>query len=231
MAERGGREALLDAVTSMSQMDPTTCGATCVLAARLLEGAGRITDPVRSQRAIQRGLNRRAILWLLPWPRALGSPPWALARELSRMTGRRYRVRWVRDSGRAFPGVVERARGHLAEGRPVILLTGGPLLRRPAGGARRSGLNRLGARVVAGPAIPRHYVLGLPWDGGRAGDPGRGRIRVYEPGRGRLHDLDLADLGSVGERGAMPALGHWSRVLAVILPAQCDRCDRCGRPG
>ncbi|WP_366181251.1 hypothetical protein ABXS69_03915 [Actinomyces timonensis] len=118
MTAPGRREARLTAATSMTQMDPTTCGATCLLAASILLGrepvggagcgaaagagcgaaagagcgaaagaGGRRLAPsgeglADAQRRVQRSLNRRAIARLAPWPRALGSPPWSLAREL-----------------------------------------------------------------------------------------------------------------------------------------------------
>lgn len=258
MAEEAGREARFEtaisvaSVTSMTQMDPTTCGATCLLAARALaghepaswaagaSGAGGATDSgagapspeelAQAQRSIQRSLNHRAIARLAPWPSALGSTPWSLARELARLTGRRYRVRWTRDTGRAFPEALEDARAHLADGLPVLLLTGGPLLRPPAEPAGWRGRAR--AVVAAGPAIPRHYVLALPWGGAApaTADPaagpsagptaGPGWLRLYEPSGGRVHEIDLlAPRGEGARRGSGPeALGHWPTVLALILP-------------
>ncbi|BDA65013.1 hypothetical protein MANAM107_18470 [Actinomyces capricornis] len=94
-----------DAVT-MTQADATTCGAACLLAARLLlddqEGRrlGRALDrgvspgarPTtgallaealnRRQKTLQRTINS-AGLWLASWPRALGSTPWAVGRAMS----------------------------------------------------------------------------------------------------------------------------------------------------
>lgn len=255
MAEEAGREARFEtaisvaSVTSMTQMDPTTCGATCLLAARILAGrepaawaaaarsgeaGGGAGAPspeglAEAQRSIQRSLNHRAIARLFPWPSALGSTPWSLAGELARLTGRRYRVRWTRDGGRAFPEALEDARAHLADGLPVLLLTGGPLLRPPAEPAGWRGRARA---AVAGPAIPRHYVLALPWGGaapanadpaaGPSAGPtaGPGWLRLYEPSGGRVHEIDLlAPRGEGARRGSGPeALGHWPTVLALILP-------------
>lgn len=252
MAEEAGREARFEtaisvaSVTSMTQMDPTTCGATCLLAARVLAGrepaawaaaarsgeagggagAPSPEELAQAQRSIQRSLNHRAIARLAPWPSALGSTPWSLAGELARLTGRRYRVRWTRDAGRAFPEALEDARAHLADGLPVLLLTGGPLLRPPAEPAGWRGRAR--AVVAAGPAIPRHYVLALPWGGAApaTADPaagpsaGPGWLRLYEPSGGRVHEIDLLAARGVGaRRGSGPeALGRWPSVLALILP-------------
>lgn len=98
-----------DAVT-LTQADATTCGAACLLAARLLlddqegrrlgraldrdvsPGARSATGALliealnRRQKALQRTINRArggAGLWLASWPRALGSTPWAVARAMS----------------------------------------------------------------------------------------------------------------------------------------------------
>ncbi len=250
MTAPGRREARFTAATSMTQMDPTTCGATCLLVASALlgrepvggavagagggQGAPPGEGPADAQRRIQRSLNRRAIARLVPWPRAFGSTPWSLARELTRMTGRRYRVRWTRDTGRAFPEALEEARAHLADGLPILLLAGGPLLRAPADRAGwRNRARSAAAAMLAGPAIPRHYVLALPRDGARLpGDCGPGQLRLYEPGGGRVHEIDLLSALAQGARpgrlgaaarprrqaGGPEALGHWPRVLALILP-------------
>lgn len=130
-----------DAVT-LTQHDGTTCGATCVLAARLLRG--QVPEPVRraaegpmpghhllaelaeEQRRIQRAMNRRG-LGPLPWPRALGSIPWTLAAAMTRTiadAGAPYTVRRVRDVGAQWPAQVERLRTHLAAGSPVVMLAG-----------------------------------------------------------------------------------------------------------
>lgn len=39
---------------------------------------------------------RDAGRWQLPWPRALGTPPWAVRRELERLTGLDHKVRLAR---------------------------------------------------------------------------------------------------------------------------------------
>ena len=101
-----------DAVT-LTQGDPTTCGATVVLAARLLLGttgaAGgsasgptglsgptgslpglRLTRALHAeQRRLQARMNRRSggPLGPLPWSRHLGSTPWAVARALGEELG------------------------------------------------------------------------------------------------------------------------------------------------
>jgi hypothetical protein len=41
--------------------------------------------------------------WQVPWPRALGTPPWAVARELRLLTGMPYRVHPVRLGRQVWP--------------------------------------------------------------------------------------------------------------------------------
>ena len=224
-----------DALT-LVQGDATTCGATAVLAARLLLGDARAPDlaarardprPVRALdralraegRRLQARMNRRAggPLGPLPWTRRLGSTPWAVAEAMSAPAGGgpRYAVRRVDDAGPAWPGDVEVLRAHLADGDPVILLTGGPLARpRPDDGALAGALHRV---LAAGPALPRHYVLAVP--AGLAGlpAPAAGRAPVYDPSSGAVGVLDL--LAPRGRHGPGPReLGHWPRVLALIEP-------------
>nr|WP_244924886.1 hypothetical protein [Actinomyces bowdenii] len=268
-----------DAVT-LTQADATTCGAACLLAARLLidgqerRRLGRVLEAGRAletggapdagpgtgallaealnlrQKTLQRTINS-AGLWLASWPRALGSTPWAVARAMS-MTGAasakplpagsaapagpgapdaspapaspgrpgqpmRYEVRWVRDHGPHWPAQVEKMRRHLARGRPVLLLTGGPLgLDRGA-----PGLAGLSARMCGSLVVPRHYVLALPWALIGQRDPGPGAAHLYEPGSGSVRALDL--LAARDPRSPGPRqLGGWPRILALLNPADPD---------
>ena len=90
----------------LRQPDQRTCGATCaVVAVDLAAGrppTGRGTSFDRDVLDAHRRLTRLRLhgRLQLPWPRALGTPPWALARELSAATGRPHRVRLVRWSRR-----------------------------------------------------------------------------------------------------------------------------------
>lgn len=236
-----------DAVT-LTQADATTCGAACLLAARLLFddqerrrlgralAAGRAMDSGapgasahtgallaqalnRRQKALQRTINRAqggAGPRLVPWPRALGSTPWAVARAMS-TTAVRYHVSWVRDHGPHWPEQVEEMRRQLARGRPVLLLTGGPLgLDRGA-----PGLAGLSARVCGSLVVPRHYVLALPWSLIGQRDPGPGAAHLYEPGSGSVRALDL--LAARDPRSPGPRqLGGWPRILALLAPAEPD---------
>jgi hypothetical protein len=117
------------------QIDGTTCGPASILVARMLtdahyaraltdgDPAAAETRLAAEQRRIHRAANRL-------WPRALGTPPWGVAREL----GPPYRWRIVDDTD---AGSVDRALraavDAVADGYPVPVLIGN--------------------------AVPRHYVL------------------------------------------------------------------------
>lgn len=259
-----------DAVT-LTQCDGTTCGATSLLAARLLlipvddgaaglplapspddgaraasrqaaaaalPGQALLARLAEAELAAQRAMNRRAggPLGRLPWTSRLGSTPWAVADRLGEVVAAvpgaagtaeaagvagaaraRCAVDWVDDRGPRWSLDVARLRAVLASGLPAILLTGGPLgLPGQAGSAI---VRVLRAALERGPAIPRHYVLALPWPVIGAEDPGEGRIHVYDPSSGSVGVLDL--LAPRPATGPGPRLlGAWPRVLAVIAPQE-----------
>jgi hypothetical protein len=148
------------------------------------------------QRAVKRLSNRRG-LGPLPWPAALGTPPWGAARA-ARFPGVRFTHVLVDDTD---PGptaaVLDRADAALAAGVPVPLFTGGDL----------------GSGVLT--AVPRHVVLLVP-AGDRDTGPDRAPYAVFEPGRGRVHRATRAELVQPG--GARAALGGWSHVCWAVLP-------------
>ncbi|GAA4829249.1 hypothetical protein GCM10023221_00560 [Luteimicrobium xylanilyticum] len=179
------------------QVDGTTCGAAVLVllaadgdpavAAWLDAGTGRF-DAL--QRAVQRRTTRTALLGL-PWPRALGTPPWAAART-ARWGAVRYGHRVVDDTDPADLARVRAAvDAALARGILVPLYTGGDT----AGGV--------------GAAVPRHVVLALP------GGPD-GVHLVYEPGSGAVHAVPRAALWAA-ER-PLDALGRWTHVVWALLP-------------
>lgn len=99
--------------------------------------------------------------WQLPWPRALGTPPWGARNELefgAADPSADYDISWLRPGGsarreRAYNRLVER----VGQGTPALLYIGNPRL-------------------------PRHVVLVMPPTGG-------GELDVYEPSIGRVIDL------------------------------------------
>ena len=102
--------------------------------------------------------------WQVPWPRALGTPPWAVARELRLLTGVAYDVRAVRLGRRVWP--------HLSTVTPT----------RPA------------AVFVGDRFLPRHVVLVTGVADGRAWtyEPASGVTTEVTRSRWEAGDLRLA---------------------------------------
>ena len=242
---RVGRLTQAGQAITLTQTDATTCGPTCLLATRLLLAPGErvaVTDDLthemtdsqsgregkqlvsvlsRQQVRIQRAMNVRG-LGILPWPKALGSTPWSVARQMTEIAStltpgggrRRYTVRWVSDHGPAWGSEVASIREALAGGLPVILVTGGPLVLDDAEG-EPTARTRLRTTLASTPAVPRHYVLALPWRTVGQEDPGEGGVHIYEPSSGAVRLLDLTASRDPHRPGPRE-LGNWPRVLAVI---------------
>ena len=120
-----GEERLVGLV----QPDRRSCGAAVVVAARMLahpSGAGADGSKAGFRAevlAVHRQLTSVVDAggrWQLPWPRALGTPPWAVARHLSGVTGVRHRTVVVRGRRAAFDRVLRAAR----DGAPVPVYVG-----------------------------------------------------------------------------------------------------------
>ena len=245
---RVGRLTQTGQAITLTQTDGTTCGPTCLLAARLLLAPGErvavtgdlaqevtASPPGREgkqlmsvlscqQLRLQRVMNVRG-LGVLPWPRALGSTPWSVARQMTEIAStctpgggrRRYTVRWVSDHGPAWGSEVASIREVLAGGLPVILVSGGPLVLDTLAEGEPTARARLRASLARTPAVPRHYVLALPWRSVEQDDPGEGRVHIYEPSSGSVRPLDLTAPRDPHRPGPRE-LGNWPRVLAVIAP-------------
>lgn len=177
----------------LRQSGPTTCGPTCAILLRvLLDPAyalwlttGDHLEPERSgdglpfeqrfrsqQQAVHESLTRRAI-GPAPWPRALGSPPWALAGFLNRFTGLTGgHFGWVPVDG----------------DNPVQL-------RRCLDAVLRGVSAGIPVPVYVGRHIDRHVVLAI---GTRPE-----AVVVYDPAAGAILDVPLADwaAGRVGIAG------------------------------
>ena len=245
---RVGRLTQAGQAITLTQTDGTTCGPTCLLAARLLLAPGEraaVTDDLAQEMAasqpgregkhllsvlshhqvrIQRAMNVHG-LGVLPWPKVLGSTPWSVARQMTEIASvcapgsgrRRYTVRWVSDHGPAWGTEVASIREVLAGGLPVILVTGGPLVLDDDAEGDPTARARLRASLARTPAVPRHYVLALPWRSVEQDDPGEGRVHIYEPSSGSVRPLDLTAPRDPHRPGPRE-LGNWPRVLAVIAP-------------
>ena len=128
--------------SGLPQPDQRSCGPAAMVVARaqadpsFADGlAGRFAVEVL---AAHRRLTRRRLHGRLqvPWPRALGTPPWALARELTALTGTRHRAHLVRWSHDVEPGPGALYVGDRWLPRHVLLVLGGdpPRCYNPAGG-------------------------------------------------------------------------------------------------
>lgn len=152
----------LRALEGLVQPDGYTCGAATVVAARALRDpayAASLRSPGRWRAEVLavhrevRGLvdpvaGRAAV----PWPRLLGTPPWAVARRLTAATGRRWRT--------ARPRTAD-LRAALDAGAPVPLFVGSRLLPRHV--VLAVGLDGRGP-VVWDPAVGRTRPRGeLRW--------------------------------------------------------------------
>lgn len=170
--------------TGPVQQSPVTCGSACLTVARMLvdpvfaswvrTGTPRLPgSPAGENQAERFAAYERVVMGRtngvlagrrspnLPWPRALGTPPWGAKRELeygAATQGTRYDVATVRQlSDETLRDAFEHLVDVVAEGEPGLLYVGNAQL-------------------------PRHVVLVLPGDGDRVLD-------VYDPGTGRVDHL------------------------------------------
>jgi hypothetical protein len=167
------------------QQSPVSCGAACLTVARMLvnpqfarwitTGEGPRLDAPPGATEAERFeayervvMNRTNRLYAggrrlnLPWPKALGTPPWGAKKELEFGASRRgtqYTVEVVRGS---LPRHLRAAHARLVElvdeGEPALLYSGNALL-------------------------PRHVSLVLPGDG-------EATLEVYDPATGLVTLLD-----------------------------------------
>lgn len=114
---------------ALRQPDQTSCGAACVVVARMRHAS----SPPASFGEEVKDAHRRLVGTVdpggraqLPWPSALGTPPWAVANALREIERTRYVVRLVRWSrSPAFATVATAVATH-----PVALFVGSSTLPR-----------------------------------------------------------------------------------------------------
>jgi hypothetical protein len=206
------------------QVDETTCGSA-VLALLAMAGDPSLgvrvaRDPGPAFAALQLRVHRATSRGgALPWPRSLGTPPWAAARVARHGTVRfAHAVVDVADVPGAAPDpVLDAALAAACGGVPVPLFTGGDV----RGGWRA--------------AVPRHVVLLVAVDGaddgaevtgaaGPAAHAPAATARLYEPSSATVHTVPLAALRCPGDaaprdRAALTAaLGGWPHVVWALLP-------------
>lgn len=171
----------------LRQPDQRTCAPTALVAARLLLDASASAsasgsasaDPgtfAASVLALHRSLTSRSYAGRaqLPWPRALGTPPSAVARAISELTGVPYQVRVIR--WRGFGPALAAAQAAVADGLPCPVFVGSRWL-------------------------PRHVVLAVGTDTDGPGkvqvyNPARGTIEALHAGRWRRTWFALLPRGS-----------------------------------
>ncbi|WP_181312204.1 hypothetical protein [Nocardioides campestrisoli] len=182
------------------QPDARTCGASALVLAEACrsEAYARALVEGRVDLAAETSAMHRRVTGAVdvtgrlqtPWPRALGTPPWAAARQLAGRTGLPYRVRPL------WPGVArESARAAaLAELRTAVL-AGLPC---PV--------------YVGSAALPRHVLLVLAAGRGPA-DP----LVAHDPATGRPRRLEVPELvsGRLGTGWPVP----WFTVAPAPRPS------------
>lgn len=167
------------------QQSPVSCGAACLTVARMLvnpqfarwitTGEGPRVDAPPGDTEAERFaayervvMNRTNRLYAggrrlnLPWPKALGTPPWGARKELEFGASRRGTTYTVVVLRGRLSGRLRAAHARLIElvdeGEPALLYSGNALL-------------------------PRHVALVLPGDGDRT-------LEVYDPATGLVTLLD-----------------------------------------
>ncbi|GAB3447892.1 hypothetical protein GCM10027517_32300 [Phycicoccus ginsengisoli] len=179
------------------QQSPVTCGSACLTVARMLvnpnfarwittgEGPRSDAPPGDTEQerfaAYERVVMRRTNRLVgaggrlnLPWPRALGTPPWGALKELEFGAARRgttYQVRSLRQLGpERLASAHARLLDVVADGEPALLYLGSATL-------------------------PRHVTLVLPGDGDRLldlYDPATGEVTLLEEARFTTRSLGIA---------------------------------------
>lgn len=163
-------------------------GASAEQLARLVDAPAQERF-ARLQQVLKRRSNARGLLGL-PWPAALGTPPWGAAR-VARFAGLHFTDEMLDDTDEAhLSEVLAEVAGAVDRGVPAPLYSGGDTSR---------GWST---------AVPRHLVLVI----GRVADG----LTIWEPGAGRIEDVPTAALLAGGV--PLPALGHWHHLTWAVLP-------------
>jgi hypothetical protein len=121
----------LDALRGLTQPDQRSCGPSSLVAAHMvLDPAYRPPSFSKEVLDLHRSLTSPSYAGRaqLPWPRALGTPPWAVAHAMESYAGVPYRSRVVRLGSRT--GDFTALLSALAAGRPCPLYVGSTWLPR-----------------------------------------------------------------------------------------------------
>lgn len=152
----------------LRQPDRLSCGAASVVAARTLLTAWRpenVEAEILSEHALLTSSRSPRDRFQMPWPRRLGTPPWAVTNALRALTG-------------------EHIATVITRNRPAI---GYEVLREQV--ARRPVAVYLGSRW-----LPRHVVLAVRpvLDGIEVFDPAAGALVTVAAARWTEHRVDVA---------------------------------------
>lgn len=105
--------------------------------------------------------------WQLPWPKAMGTQPWALAREMTNEAG---------EKGKSYRAA------------PILPAQRSRTFRRVA---RLAGGGHAVPLFVGDRWSPRHVVLVLPSD-----EAAKGEVRIYDPASGGRYPISEADFSA-----------------------------------
>lgn len=176
--------------SGLVQPDETTCGSCVLVVVRMVndpayarslvdepvtaageQRPGTLQDRFRHQalemQRLTSGSEDSRGEWQPPWPRRLGTPPWAMAREMTNQAGEK---------------------GTRYHARPVVAG------RRSRAFDRIAALTRAGHAVplyVGNRWAPRHVVAALP-----TGHPPRRAVVVYDPATGRRYPIAAGDFAA-----------------------------------
>ena len=169
--------------SGLVQPDTTTCGSCVLVVARVIndptyarslvegEGRGTLQDRFKQRALAMHRLTSRfkdsGGGWQLPWPKALGTQPWALAREMSNEAGER---------GKTYSAV------------PMLPGQRSGTFRRVA---RLAGSGHAVPLFVGDRWSPRHVVLVLPDDGATDRE-----VRIYDPASGNRYPITETDFSA-----------------------------------
>ncbi len=194
-----------------------TCGIAALAA---VAARARFPDyllaPTPEVAAIQARLHRIAAHTGLPWPRRLGTSPWALGKLVGELTGERYVTRvWAslsnnlrapHNHGSQRSHASQRSRRSpreralravlrsVKENKDCFLYVGGP----PGKPLQR--------------CIPRHVVAVLGPESTET------TLRIFEPSSGRVFAVSTDSLLSPSG-SARPEFGNWCYPLLAVVPA------------
>lgn len=203
-----------------AQTSSVTCGAAAIaaLASRhgLLPWYAESSDTTAAR--VQSRLHDAASRAGLPWPKMLGTAPWAASLLVSRAVGHRCgvfgwlatsdgprdvnawdggaRVEWLRQTmtGRLF------GRDSGAGALIASIDSDSDCLLYVGGSDRLGGVDKY---------IPRHVVAVLGKESNRSG------IRMFEPSQGLIHDVPIRQVLEPSGR-PLPAFGRWRFPLLTV---------------